>query len=127
MPEPTQHDGHGRRGRLTLVRVTCDPPHGLQPDRCEGVGQPGDEPDDIVVTHRVEARLDHLTRRFYAARVVNNDTRTHNVRIFDPKMDVDSGAQEPGETVEIRFPQTGEFLVSCAIHPKMELWVDVTP
>jgi cytochrome c peroxidase len=47
--------------------------------------------------------------------------------IFDPKMDVDSGAQEPGETVEIRFPQTGEFLVSCAIHPKMELWVDVTP
>ena len=59
--------------------------------------------------------------------VVNNDTRTHNVRIFDPKMDVDSGAQEPGETVEIRFPQTGEFLVSCTIHPKMELWVDVAP
>jgi cytochrome c peroxidase len=59
--------------------------------------------------------------------VVNNDTRTHNVRIFDPKMDVDSGPQEPGETVEIVFPQAGEFLMSCAIHPKMELWVDVAP
>jgi cytochrome c peroxidase len=57
--------------------------------------------------------------------ILNNDTRTHNVRIFDPKMDVDSGAQEPGETVEIAFPKAGEFLVFCGIHPKMELWVDV--
>jgi len=53
--------------------------------------------------------------------VVNNDTRTHNVRIFDARMDVGSGAQEPGETIEITFPQAGDFLVSCAIHPKMEL------
>jgi cytochrome c peroxidase len=59
--------------------------------------------------------------------VVNNDTRTHNVRIFDPKMVVDSGPQEPGETVEIAFPKSGEYLMSCAIHPKMELWVDVAP
>ena len=33
--------------------------------------------------------------------IVNNDTRTHNVRIFDPVLDFNSGAQEPGETVEI--------------------------
>ena len=57
--------------------------------------------------------------------IVNNDTRTHNVRIFDPALDFDSGAQEPGETVEIGFPVTGSFLVFCGIHPKMELYVHV--
>jgi cytochrome c peroxidase len=59
--------------------------------------------------------------------IVNNDTRTHNVRVFDPALDFDSGAQEPGETVELTFPATGSFLVFCGIHPKMELYVDVAP
>jgi cytochrome c peroxidase len=59
--------------------------------------------------------------------IVNNDTRTHNVRVFDPALDFDSCAQEPGETVEIAFPATGSFLVFCGIHPKMELYVDVAP
>ena len=59
--------------------------------------------------------------------ILNNDTRTHNIRVFDPALDFDSGAQEPGETVEIAFPQQGSFLVFCGIHPKMELTVDVTP
>jgi cytochrome c peroxidase len=59
--------------------------------------------------------------------IVNNDSRTHNVRIFDPALDFDSGAQEPGETVEIGFPAAGSFLVFCGIHPKMELYVDVAP
>jgi cytochrome c peroxidase len=58
--------------------------------------------------------------------ILNNDTRTHNVRVFDPKFDFDSGAQEPGETVEIAFPKTGSYLVFCGIHPKMEITVDVT-
>ena len=58
--------------------------------------------------------------------ILNNDSRTHNVRVFDPKLEFDSGAQEPGETVEIAFPATGSFLVFCGIHPKMELYVDVT-
>lgn len=57
--------------------------------------------------------------------ILNNDTRTHNVQVFDPKLDFDSGAQEPGETVEMTFPKTGSYLVFCGIHPKMELNVDV--
>ncbi len=57
--------------------------------------------------------------------ILNNDTRTHNIRVFDPKFDFDSGAQEPGETVEMTFPKTGSYLVFCGIHPKMELRVDV--
>ena len=31
--------------------------------------------------------------------VLNDDTRTHNVRIYDPRFDYNSGAQEPHETV----------------------------
>jgi cytochrome c peroxidase len=58
--------------------------------------------------------------------IVNNDTRTHNIRISDAALDFDSGAQEPGETVDIAFPKTGSFLVYCGIHPKMELYVDVS-
>lgn len=57
---------------------------------------------------------------------LNNDTRTHNIRVFHPNLDFDSGGQEPGETVEIAFPDEGSFLVFCGIHPKMELTVDVT-
>jgi cytochrome c peroxidase len=59
--------------------------------------------------------------------IVNNDRRTHNIRVFDPKFDFDSGAQEPGETVQIEFPRSGEYLMFCGIHPKMELWIDVLP
>lgn len=59
--------------------------------------------------------------------LLNNDSRTHNVRVFDERFDFDSGAQEPGETVEIAFPKEGSYLVFCGIHPKMELNVEVTP
>jgi len=59
--------------------------------------------------------------------ILNNDSRTHNVRLDDPALTFDSGAQEPGETVEIEFPVEGSFLVFCGIHPKMELWVDIRP
>ena len=51
---------------------------------------------------------------------------TSPIRIFNPALDFDSGAQEPGETVQIAFPRSGSFLVFCGIHPKMELYVDVT-
>lgn len=60
--------------------------------------------------------------------ILNNDSRTHNVRVYDPpKLNFDSGAQDPGETVEIAFPQAGRYLVFCGIHPKMELYVDIAP
>jgi cytochrome c peroxidase len=59
--------------------------------------------------------------------IVNNDTRTHNVRIFDPALEFDSGAQEPGEAVEIAFPMSGSFVIFCGIHPTMEIAVDVEP
>jgi len=57
--------------------------------------------------------------------VLNDDTRTHNVRIFHPKLDFNSGAQEPKESVTIPFPEAGTFEAFCGIHPSMRLTVEV--
>src|SRR5262249_1680396 len=57
--------------------------------------------------------------------VLNDDPRTHNVRIYDPRFDYNSGAQEPRETVTIHFPGPGTFEAFCAIHPSMRLVVVV--
>lgn len=59
--------------------------------------------------------------------VRNDDDRTHNVRVHDPRFTHDSGAQEPGETVRLSFPADGRFTVFCGIHPKMKLIVEVEP
>ena len=57
--------------------------------------------------------------------ILNDDTRTHNVRIFDKRFDFNSGAQEPRETVTIRFPGPGSYEAFCGIHPSMRLTIDV--
>jgi cytochrome c peroxidase len=57
--------------------------------------------------------------------VLNDDTRTHNVRIYDARLDFNSGAQEPHESVSIRFPQSGSFEAFCGIHPSMRLRIEV--
>lgn len=57
--------------------------------------------------------------------ILNDDTRTHNVRIYHPKLDFNSGAQEPNESVTIRFPASGTFEAFCGIHPSMRLKVEV--
>ncbi len=57
--------------------------------------------------------------------ILNDDTRTHNVRIFDQRFDFNSGAQEPHEAVTIRFPGPGTYEAFCGIHPSMRLTVVV--
>jgi cytochrome c peroxidase len=57
--------------------------------------------------------------------VLNDDTRTHNVRIYHPRLDFNSGAQEPKQSVTIPFPETGTFEAFCGIHPSMRLTVEV--
>jgi cytochrome c peroxidase len=57
--------------------------------------------------------------------VLNDDTRTHNVRIFNSRLDFNSGAQEPKESVTIPFPEAGTFEAFCGIHPSMRLTVEV--
>jgi cytochrome c peroxidase len=57
--------------------------------------------------------------------VLNDDTRTHNVRIFHPELDFNSAAQEPKESITIAFPLPGTYEAFCGIHPSMRLTVDV--
>lgn len=57
--------------------------------------------------------------------IINDDRRPHNVRIFDPRLEFNSGLQEPGDKAEVRFPVAGSFDVFCGIHPNMRLTVDV--
>ena len=64
-------------------------------------------------------------KRGEALHIINDDTRPHNVRVFDPRLTFDSGLQEPGETARITFPESGTFDVFCAIHPSMKLKVKV--
>ena len=47
------------------------------------------------------------------------------MRIFDKRFDFNSGAQEPHESVTIRFPGPGTFEAFCGIHPSMRLTVEV--
>jgi cytochrome c peroxidase len=57
--------------------------------------------------------------------ILNDDTRTHNVRIHDPRLHFNSGVQEPRESVAIPFPDAGSFEAFCAIHPSMRLRIEV--
>ena len=57
--------------------------------------------------------------------VLNDDTRTHNVRIFHPRFDYNSGAQEPRQTLSVRLPEAGTYEAFCGIHPTMRLTIEV--
>ena len=57
---------------------------------------------------------------------INNDDRVlHHVYIESPAFNFDSGEQQPGKSVDIKFSKDGTFSVRCDIHPKMLLTVHV--
>ena len=57
--------------------------------------------------------------------VVNDDTRPHNVRIYDPRLKFDSGLQEPGDKAVVSMTEPGMFEAFCGIHPSMRLTIEV--
>lgn len=57
--------------------------------------------------------------------IVNDDNRTHNVRLDDPRWRFNTGAQEPGDTVDVRLSERGVFTATCGIHPDMQLRIEV--
>ncbi|MBF9194498.1 cytochrome c peroxidase [Microvirga terrestris] len=61
-----------------------------------------------------------------ALRILNDDTRVHNVRVDGPAKSFISDAQNPGDTVNIGFDQPGQYDVICGIHPDMRLSVTVS-
>jgi len=90
--------------------------------------------ETVVATDRVAQKHKRFTPGHVriaggtTVRIVNDDTRTHNVRITDPRLAFDSGAQSPGDTVVTApFAEPGRYQVFCGIHPTMRLTVDVGP
>jgi cytochrome c peroxidase len=104
-----------------------------QPSREAWVGNlapasPPPPPEDTTVVSQANKLFRPARIRLAAGQtltILNDDTRTHNVRIFDPRLDYNSGAQEPHETVTIPFPTPGTFEAFCGIHPSMRLTVEV--
>ena len=58
-------------------------------------------------------------------RFLNEDSFIHHIFVKSATMNYDSEEQEPGKSVDIRFPGAGIFIVRCEIHPKMSLQVSV--
>jgi cytochrome c peroxidase len=85
-------------------------------------------PVSATVVSQIDKLFSPSTIRIRAEQpltILNDDTRTHNVRVFDPRFDYNSGAQEPNESISIRFPVRGTFEAFCSIHPTMRLTVMV--
>jgi cytochrome c peroxidase len=57
--------------------------------------------------------------------VLNDDTRTHNISILSRIFRFNSGAQEPGEAVNVKLDASGTFEAHCNIHPTMRLSIEV--
>ena len=57
-------------------------------------------------------------------RFLNEDAFLHQVYVDGPAFKFESPEQEPGQNVDMRFPQAGTFTVLCHIHPKMTLQVE---
>ncbi|NJO23396.1 MAG: cytochrome C peroxidase [Sphingomonadales bacterium] len=113
-----------------LESLSSDTPPQPSTEPWVGSGQPAPPPppEDTTVISQANKLFAPNHVRLRAGEtltVLNDDTRTHNVRIFDPRFDFNSGAQEPKETVTIRFPVDGTFEAFCGIHPSMRLQVDV--
>jgi plastocyanin len=65
-------------------------------------------------------------RRGDTLRILNDDGELlHHAYVRDGGMTFDSGEQEPGTAVQIRFASAGQFTVKCDIHPRMRLVVTV--
>ena len=57
---------------------------------------------------------------------VNNDSVTHNVYSETKGYEFEIELQPPGRSDTVTFSRPGAAEVRCAIHPKMQLRVDVT-
>ena len=59
-------------------------------------------------------------------RIFNDDGELlHHAYVKSDTFNFDSGEQEPGSVVDIRFTVPGSFVVLCGIHPKMRRVVTV--
>ena len=56
---------------------------------------------------------------------VNDDEFIHQIYVEGTEFTFDSPESEPGNTIAVKFPASGDYEVHCHIHPKMALIVHV--
>ena len=112
-----------------LTASSEDPPR--PPDHAPNIEVIAAEVDPAVPTLEVSQKDKQfwpkrvIVKAGESLKIINDDKRTHNVRIDDRRMPFTSNAQEPGDSVVISFQEPGQFRVSCSIHPMMKLDVTV--
>jgi plastocyanin len=57
---------------------------------------------------------------------LNGDSVTHNVMSTTPGNEFNLGSQLPGLATPVTFSAAGEVNVFCAIHPRMQMTVNIT-
>jgi plastocyanin len=57
---------------------------------------------------------------------LNDDTVPHNIMSTSKENAFDLGSQMPGTATPVSFDVAGLVVVICAIHPRMQMTIDVT-
>lgn len=84
-----------------------------------------------VVRHRV----DQSGLRFSVAQLrlqrgdtvvfTNSDRGAHNILVRGGAVNFNGGLQRPGQNLEVPFTAGGRYQITCGIHPRMRLDVEV--
>jgi cytochrome c peroxidase len=131
MPEPFQFSDDERAALIAFLEsLSSDRPP--KPSREPWVGRPAPPASQVTVRGLRVSQIDKMFKpgaielhRGETLTITNDDTRVHNVRIADPRLKFNSGAQDPGESVSLKLDQDGLFEAHCAIHPTMRLHIKV--
>ncbi|MCJ2074516.1 hypothetical protein MKK68_02445 [Methylobacterium sp. E-016] len=81
----------------------------------------------IVIQKAKQFGFQAVTLQAGGSIVLSNEeaTSVHHAYIEADGVHRDFGDQEPGSRTTMVFPQRGDFLVLCGVHPKMKLAVHV--
>jgi plastocyanin len=83
-------------------------------------------PHQVSQAGRLFRPAEIAVKRGEIVELVNDDgDLLHHAYIESDRMSFDSGDLRPGARTTIKFPVAGDFIVLCAIHPKMKLVVRV--
>jgi plastocyanin len=83
-------------------------------------------PHQVSQAGRLFRPAEITIKRGETVELLNDDgDLLHHAYIESDRMNFDSGDLRPGARTSIKFPTEGDFLVLCAIHPKMKLLVRV--
>jgi plastocyanin len=83
-------------------------------------------PHQVSQAGRLFRPAEITIKRGEVVELLNDDgDLLHHAYIDSDRMNFDSGDLRPGARTSIKFSVAGDFLVLCAIHPKMKLVVHV--